>query len=161
MPLACLDDILHLASNCGWLYSSSRGRGSHVLPYDLPGSTSNRHGIFQNLCYISSTSCQSCNLWFDTWLLSVSPSTRTFQQGMELSNFHVIRFYLDFRNIYFSIFLHYLKIWCLFVLKYIYNLDYYLIQFGQHLITCPHHQSIICTISFTSWNTGEMAWFID
>ncbi|KAG5563509.1 hypothetical protein RHGRI_006069 [Rhododendron griersonianum] len=47
-----------------------------TMNHDMSRSTSNRHGIFQKLCPISSLMHQSCYPGLNTRLLSVSSITR-------------------------------------------------------------------------------------
>ena len=74
--LVWLDENIHLGSNSRWLSSTSRRRGCNVLPFDMPGNTSNWHGILQKLCHITATTGQYRNIWLNTWLLPLSSRTR-------------------------------------------------------------------------------------
>ena len=76
------DEALCLASDFRRFNPTSGTRNCNVLPTYMSRNNSKRHGIFQELCNMSSTTSQSCHVELNSWLLSFSSSTRPVKQGL-------------------------------------------------------------------------------
>lgn len=78
------DEALCLASNY-WRFNSTSGtRNCDVLPTDMSRNNTKRHGIFQELCNMSSSTSNSCHVELNSWLLSISSSSGPLKQGSSM-----------------------------------------------------------------------------
>lgn len=75
------DEVIHLASDFWWFNPTSGTRNCNVLPADMSRNNNKRHGFFQEFCNITSSTSHPCHVELNSWLLSISSSTRPLKQG--------------------------------------------------------------------------------